>query len=189
MSVCAGGTDKNTGEVARAYNRDNKRRLADDSARDVYWLWGGLQIDLPRNLLVHMEPAARARIFSFPLSGQARVDQLFREAQESIVSRQMVLTVAQQDDAPKRARDARLNLRQEGLLVLGHQDSHPHVAKALQLPVPVKGEWIAARVVPVEATDTRPFFSVAEQRWARAQPDEPVVAAPKLPQRLDMFWS
>ena len=181
--------DKNTGEVGRAYNRDNKRRLADSSARDVYWLWGGLQIDLPRNLLLHMDPAARDRIFSFPRSGQARVNQLFREIQESIVSRQMVLTVAQQDDAPKRARDARLKLREEGLLVLGHQESHPHIAKALQLPVPVKGEWIATRVVPVVETDSRPFFSVAEQRWARAQPDEPVVAAPKLPQRLDIFWT
>ena len=136
-----------------------------------------------------MERAARDRIFSFPRSGQARVDQLFREVQESIVGRQVVLTVAQQDDAPKRARDARLNLRAEGLLVLGHQESHPHVAKALEIPVPVKGEWIATRVVPVEATDNRPYFSVAEQRWARAQPGEPVVAAPKLPPRLDIFWT
>lgn len=182
-------TDRNTGDVGRAYNRDNKRRLADASASDVHWLWGGLQVDLPRNLLLHMDPVARDRIFSFPRSGQARVDQLFREVRDSIVGRQVVLTVAQQDDAPKRARDARLSLRDEGLLVLGHQESHPQVAKALQLPVPVKGEWIATRVVPVEATDSRPFFSVAEQRWARAHPDEPVVPAPKLPQRLDVFWT
>lgn len=181
-------TDRNTGEVGRAYNRDNKRRLTDASARSVYWLWGGLQIDLPRNLLLHMDAAARNRIFAFPRSGQARVDQLFREVRDSIVGRQVVLTVAQQDDAPKRARDARLRLRDEGLLVLGHQESHPHVAKALQLPVPVKGEWVATRVVPVEATDSRPFFSVAEQRWARANAEEPVVPAPKLSQRSDIFW-
>ncbi|GAB3862519.1 hypothetical protein GCM10028801_28120 [Nocardioides maradonensis] len=178
-------TDKTTGDVRRAYNRDNKRRLADAAAADIYWLWGGLQDDLPRNLLLHMEPAARDRIFSFPRSGQARVNQLFREVQESIVSRQMVLTVAQQDDAPKRARDARLKLQNEGLLVLGHQETHPRVAAALGLPVPVKGEWIAVRVVPVEPTDSRPFFSAAEQRWARAQREEPVTPAPK----LDIVWT
>ncbi|MBW9205376.1 hypothetical protein KV097_05410 [Mumia sp. zg.B17] len=182
-------TDKHTGEARRAYNRDNKRRLAEASARDVHWLWGGLQIDLPRNLLLHMDPVARDRIFSFPRSGQARVDQLFREVPDSIVSRRVVLTVAQQDDAPKRARDARLNLRGEGILVLGHQESHPHIARALELPVPVKGEWIATRVVPVETTDTRPFFSVAEQRWARALPDEPIVPAPGLTQGVDVSWT
>ncbi|GAA1807305.1 hypothetical protein GCM10009795_060630 [Nocardioides hankookensis] len=178
-------TDKTTGEVRRAYNRDNKRRLADSASTDIYWLWGGLQQDLPRNLLLHMEPAVRDRIFSFPRSGQARVNQLFREVRESIVSRQMVLTVAQQDDAPKRARDARLKLQNEGLLVLGHQETHPRVAAALGLPVPVKGEWISVRVVPVEPTDSRPFFSVAEQRWARSHRDEPVTPAPK----LDIVWT
>jgi len=100
----------------------------------------------------------------------------------------VVLTVAQQDDAPKRARDARLHLRSEGLLVLGHQESHPHVATALELPVPVKGEWVAVRVVPVEPTDTRRFFTVAGQRWARGASDEPVAPAPVLPKRLDLFW-
>ena len=120
--------DKDTGELGAPTTATTSAACADRPRPDIYWLWGGLQDDLPRNLLLHMEPAARDRIFSFPRSGQARVDQLFREVQESIVSRQMVLTVAQQDDAPKRARDARLNLRKEGLLVLGHQESHPHVA-------------------------------------------------------------
>lgn len=177
--------DKATGEGRRAYNRDNKRRLAEAAWTSIHWLWGGLQEDLPRNLLLQMEPAARNRIFSFHRSGQARVNQLFREVQESIVSRQMVLTVAQQDDAPKRARDARPRLQSEGLLVLGHQETHPRVAAALGLPVPVKGEWIAVRVVPVEPTDRRPFFTVAEQRWARAHLDEPVTPAP----RIDIVWT
>lgn len=175
---------KDTDERVRAYNRDNKRRLADSTTKDVYWLWGGLQVDLPRNLLLHLHADARGRIFSFPRSGQARVDQLFREVQGQIVGRQVVLTVAQQDDAPKRARDARVHLRGEGILVLGHQDSHPRVAAALQLPVPVKGEWIAVRVTPVERADTRPYFTAGEQRWAKANADDQVVAAPELPKKL-----
>ena len=102
--------DKESGERVRAYNRDNKRRLDDGSSKDICWLWGGLQTDLPRNLLLEMDSDARQRIFAFPRSGQARVNQLFREVQGRVVGRQTVLTVAQQDDAPKRARDARLHL-------------------------------------------------------------------------------
>ena len=88
------------GNLERAYNRDNKRCLANTSAGSVYWLWGGLQTDLPRNLLLHLNPDARERILSPRLSGQKRVDQLFREVQGQIVGRETVLTVAQQDDAP-----------------------------------------------------------------------------------------
>ena len=84
-----------------------------------------MQTDLPRNLLLHMNPDARERIVSFPRSGQKRVDQLFQEVQGQIVGRQTELTVGQQDDAPKRARDA------------------------LGLPAPVKGEWIAARLASI----------------------------------------
>lgn len=176
-------TDGN-GDTVRAYNRDNKRRLAESSASAVYWLWGGLQADLPHNLLLHLDPAARNRVFSFPASGQKRVDQLFREVQGRIVGRQTVLTVGQQDDAPKRARDARLHLRAEGIVVLGHQESHPMIARALRLPIPVKGEWIAVRLAPVSEADDRPFFPLGGQRWAVAHADEPVIAAPKLPRSV-----
>lgn len=106
-------SDKTTGALIRGYNRDNKRRLADTSAGIVFWLWGGgLQVDLPHNLLLNLDMDARGRILSPNLSGQKRVDQLFREVQGSIVGRETVLTVAQQDDAPKRVRDAGRHLGQ-----------------------------------------------------------------------------
>ncbi|CAJ1493878.1 NaeI family type II restriction endonuclease [[Mycobacterium] kokjensenii] len=162
------------GNTVRGYNRDNKRRLAESSAGAVYWLWGGLQTDLPRNLLLQMAPDARERILSPELSGQKRVDQLFRAIQGQIVGRRTVLTVAQQDDAPKRVRDARTVLRREGVLILGHQDAHPAIAAALGLPVPIKGEWIAVRIAPVTETDGRPFFEMHGRRWARARDDDPV---------------
>lgn len=166
------------GNLERAYNRDNKRCLANTSAGSVYWLWGGLQNDLPRNLLLHLSPDVRERILSPRLSGQKRVDQLFREVQGQIVGRETVLTVAQQDDAPKRARDARIPLRREGIAILGHQDAHPTIAAALDLPVPVKGEWLAVRIIPVSEADTRPSVTMHGERWARAHDDEPVVAVP-----------
>lgn len=159
--------------LERAYNRDNKRSLANSAARQVYWLWGGLQVDLPRNLLLHMDPVVRERILSPKLSGQKRVEQLFREVQGQIVGRETVLTVAQQDDAPKRVRDARKPLQREGIVILGHQDAHPVIAEALGLPVPVKGEWIAERIIRVSETDSRPFVTMHGRRWARAHHDEP----------------
>lgn len=164
------------GNAERAYNRDNKRSLANNSAEHVYWLWGGLQEDLPRNLLLHLDDSVRARILSPERSGQERVDELFRQVQCRVVSRQTVLTVAQQDDAPKRVRDARIPLRKEGILILGHQDAHPQIAAALALPVPVKGEWIAVRITAVSEADARPFVTLSGQRWARANDDEPRVS-------------
>ncbi|MGW4565679.1 NaeI family type II restriction endonuclease [Streptomyces sp. NPDC004561] len=83
-----------------------------------------------------------------------------------------MLTVGQQDDAPKRARDARKALRPKGIVVLGHQGSHPHVARKLELPAPTKGEWISTRLVPVPSDDARPKFSLDGQFWGRARGKE-----------------
>ncbi|CAL9498417.1 Type-2 restriction enzyme NaeI [Streptomyces sp. enrichment culture] len=165
------------GARVRAYNRDNKRKFFYGTKSEVYWLWGGLQTDLPTNLLLHLDAEARERILTASLprrasSGQQRLNQLFREVPDRIISRQTVLTVGQQDDSPKRARDARKHLRPEGTVVLGHQKSHPHIARALGLPIPIKGEWISTRLVPVSSGDDRPKFSVDGQFWARARENE-----------------
>jgi hypothetical protein len=183
----------NGGRV-RAYNRDNKRKLSDGAKSEVYWLWGGLQTDLPTNLLLHLEPETRKRILpesqaGRAASGQQRVNQLFGEVRDRIIGRQTVLTVAQQDDSPKRARDARIALRPKGIIVLGHQGSHPHVARALGLPVPIKGEWISTRLVPVSSYDVRPKFSLDGQFWARAREDELHLGphpAPDLPYKREI---
>lgn len=112
---------------SRQYNRDNKRRLNDGGLESIRWLWGGLQDDLPANLLLQMDAEKRSVILS-PNSGQQRVNALLREVQGTIIPRSTVLTVAQQDDAMKRPRDARLprHVGDEGYLVLGHQDADPH---------------------------------------------------------------
>jgi hypothetical protein len=101
--------------------------------------------------------------------------------QGRLVGRQTVLTVAQQDDSPKRARDARIHLLPKGIVVLGHQGSHPHVARALELPVPIKGEWISTRLVPVSSDDARPKFSLDGQFYACACENDPEEPAPDLP--------
>ncbi|TDD59341.1 restriction endonuclease [Kribbella antibiotica] len=166
---------------ARAYNRDNKRKIDPDHAGGIHWLWGGLQTDLPRNHIRNLPDDARSRIFAFPKSGQKRVDQLFREVQGRIVGRQTVLTVAQQDDAPKRARDARLRLRDEGVIVLGHQKEHSMIASALGLTAPIKGEWIAVRVKRAR-THLPDAFEADGAWWTLAKDSDPPEPAPDLSQ-------
>ena len=172
-------TNAATGLRVRAYNRDNKRRLADESAARVHWLWGGLQTDLPSNLLLRLPGATRARILSGS-SGQQRVNRLFREVQNRLIGRHTVLTVGQQDDAPKRARDARDPLQREGIIVLGYSTPDPSYAQALGLPVPVQGEWISVRLVPAIEDDPRPSIDIEGSRWRRASDDDPIRPGPKI---------
>ena len=169
------------GERVRAYNRDNKRRIDAAHLEDIYWLWGGAQTDLPENTLLHMDPARRGRVLAPGMSGQQRVDALFRENVGELVRRPVLCTVAQQDDAPKRARDARQHLQPEGILVLGHQEAHPEIALALGLPVPVKGEWVAVRVVAVTPTDPRSKAYFDGSWWRVATSSDRQAPAPNIP--------
>jgi hypothetical protein len=174
----------------RAYNRDNKRRIGDGARDEIHWLWGRPRADLPPNVLLQMSPATRAEIFADTRSGQKRVDALFTLVQEQIVGRAVVLTVAQQEDAPKRARDARLHLRSSGIVVLGHQENHPLVAAHLGLDIPEKGEWISARLIRVPEYGTRRRVWIGEYSnaktgersaagwWAIARPHEPEEPGP-----------
>lgn len=172
-------------------NRDAKRQLkATDRAR-IRWLWPN-HGRLAANLFLTLGPEDRERIFSARSSrgnqhGQARVNELFRTVQGRIVRRAELATVAQQDDFMKRARasgGARSLLRADGILVLGHQDSDPLVARALGLPVPQKGELVAARVVS-DATKRRyPGVVIDSQWWVVAAQQDPVVPAPLVPKQI-----
>ncbi|MEV6718751.1 NaeI family type II restriction endonuclease [Lentzea sp. NPDC051208] len=175
-----------------AANRDNKRKLNSKGRSAVVPLWPH-RGELRKNLLLHMDAAARSRVFSAMAKkgsqhGQARVNQLFRELQGVLVSRTVLATVAQQDDPMKRARGyggARTYLRPEGILVLGHQDNDPAVARALGLPVPHKGEFVAARVVPAPEGSTRPAAEIEGRRWVVATASDPVFEAPVVPRKRD----
>jgi hypothetical protein len=118
--------------------------------------------------------------------GQARTNELFRRVQGRIIRRPELATVARQDDFMKRARGnggARTQLRADGILVLGHQEPDPEVARALGLPVPRSGEFISARVVPASPGHIGPCAEIAGERWVLAQRGDPVVTAPAVPRR------
>ncbi|MCD2100240.1 NaeI family type II restriction endonuclease [Rhodococcus rhodochrous] len=167
------------GARVRAYNRDNKRRITEDALERVYWLWGGIQSDLPPNLLLHLPHSVRDDVLAPGSSGQGRVDSLFRNVQNRLINRSVVLTVGQQDDAPKRVRDARTRLRREGIIILGHEQHHQSVAISLGLDIPHKGSWISTRVTPVSNDEDRARFFLDGQWWAQATKEDDVVAAPE----------
>lgn len=156
-------------------NKDRKRRFSGEGLDAISWLVrdGALE----ENLLLHLEESTRTAILGSGLRGQPRVNQLFRLVQGRLVNREALLTVAQQDDGPKRARDARIRLRSEGILVLGHQVGHRRIAEALGLPSSTKGTWLSARVVPADSA-VEGAVEIAGQLWRRASASDPAVAGP-----------
>jgi hypothetical protein len=169
-------------------NRDSKRQLSAAARSRIRQLWPR-HGHLAENIFLHMDPRDRERVFSAQARrgtqhGRAKTNELFRTVQRRIVRRAEVATVAQQDDFMKRARGnggARTALQAEGILVLGHQDNDPLVAAALGLPVPRKGEFVSARVVPAHEDD--PVAVIGGRRWVLARPGDPQVPAPMIPRQ------
>ncbi len=156
-------------------NKDGKRRLNELGIGAMAWLANPGQ--LAENLLLHLPTDVRSSILDDRLSGQQRINQLLRVVQHRLIRREVALTVAQQDDGPKRVRDARIPLQSEGIVVLGHQGQHPNIARSLGLDVPPKGSWITCRVAR-SRPDESGGIEIAGQWWRRAQPDDPMEPGP-----------
>jgi hypothetical protein len=177
-----------TADLNLGRNRDAKATLSRLGRLRVTSLWPN-HGRLPPNLFLELDEQTRNRIFAARARrgnkhGQAKVNELFRSVQGRIIRRAEVATVAQQDDPMKRARGsggARTYLQPEGIVVLGHQDNDPQVAASLGLPVPHKGEFISARVVPAERTAVVPVAEIDGRLWRLAHPSDPVVPAPTIP--------
>ena len=118
-------------------NRDGKRTVRASAKEQIIWLVE--HGDLPANFLSTISDETRTKIMSHR-SGQNRVNELFRLVQRRIITRNALETVARQLDPMKRMRDARKALFGEGILVIGHQDTDPEMARSHGLPVPKKGE-------------------------------------------------
>lgn len=123
-------------------NRDGKRSIRTKQQGLIRWLLKEHAIET--HILATLTEDDRLSILA-PKGGQARVNELFRRVNDRIISRNAIETVARQLDPMKRMRDARLELEDEGIRILGHQDGDPDEARRLGLPVPNKGEAIATR--------------------------------------------
>lgn len=135
-------------------NKDHKRQLNPSGRTRVHWLLH--RAHMPENLLLHLTPDVRSRVLASGSSGQARIDELFRSVPNRIVRREVVVAVGQQDDAPKRVRDARKRLAPEGMVILGHLQNDRAKARKLGLPEPVKGEWISTHSASTRTEGTDP---------------------------------
>lgn len=149
--------------LTESRNKDSKGRLSPRALASMAWL--AKDAELPENLLLHLDDATRDAVLDPALSGQRRINELFHRVQERIIRREVVLTVAQQDDGPKRVRDARKHLAQFGIEILGHQEDHPEAARLFGLPVPRKGEWVSVSVVDADVGE--PGAAVIGGRWKR----------------------
>jgi hypothetical protein len=132
-------------------NRDQKGSLSALGKSRIKWLFR--DAPMQPNILIQLPAAHVARIFA-PRSGQARVNELFRVATNMRISRNIIATVAQQDDFMKRVREnggARSVLRSEGYLILGGDYSaQTAIARSLGCTVPEPGELVSIRVGPVD---------------------------------------
>ncbi|OKI46334.1 restriction endonuclease [Streptomyces sp. TSRI0281] len=164
-----------------AKSRDLKRTLKAEHRNKIMWLWHST--DLPENILLHMPEADREAVLG-KRSGQSRINELFRRVQHRRIGRNVMRSVAQQEDYMKRIRGnvgARSALRHEGIIVMGDYRSHQDIAVQLGLPVPEVGEFVSARVVPSVPGNGRPIAEIGGESWSLALPGDPQVTAPELP--------
>ncbi|MFD4523168.1 NaeI family type II restriction endonuclease [Streptomyces sp. NPDC058470] len=158
-------------------NRDGKRTPSAAGRDAIEWIIP--EGKLPENILLTLSEQDREAIFKTGLSGQSRTNELFRRVQGRSVNRNTVLTVARQDDSPKRVRDARHHLRSAGIMILGHQKQHPYIARDLGLRVPEKGSWVAVRVAHLDNTQSaRRSTRISGQDYAVWKEGDRPVPAP-----------
>jgi len=161
-------------------NRDGKRSITADGRNHIEWVFK--DATLPPNILLQLPRSTVDEIMSLS-SGQKRIDQIFRVAQQMRIGRGVIATLGQQDDYMKRVRGnggSRSRLKPEGILVLGHYDEHKRIAQGLGIPEPGKGESVSVRVVPAnkEGIGT---VSLDNRLWRVAKPTDHVVPAPDCP--------
>ncbi|MFD2354220.1 NaeI family type II restriction endonuclease [Nonomuraea ferruginea] len=127
-------------------NRDAKRTLNRRGRASIRWLFK--DAPLPENALLRLPSKDIDAIFGAG-SGQQRVNELFRRAQRRPISRNVVATVAMQEDYMKRVRGnggARSALRPEGIVIFGQYKNHVQTATALGLQPPGPGESMSVRL-------------------------------------------
>lgn len=163
-------------------NRDRKTGLNAHGRSQILWL----HEDAPMqpNALLQLPAGVVNQIMS-GRSGQARLNELFRRATNRRLSRNIVATVAQQDDYMKRVRDnggSRGALRPEGYLILsGDYHVQRNLATALGALTPEAGELVSVQVVPAEGSASG-GVQIGDAWWRLARPGEAtVVPAPVVP--------
>ncbi|WAL72647.1 NaeI family type II restriction endonuclease [Kitasatospora sp. YST-16] len=151
--------------------------------------------ELPKNLLLSLKkesPGTVDAIFRASKDyhgsgngGQLRVNELFRRVRGRLVDRTTVVTVATQQDSPKRVRDARTHLKPDGIIVLGHTKPSPQIADQLGLPRPDKGFWVSAKLTVLDDHSPRRSAVIGGTRYGIWEPGDPPCEAPRINQETE----
>ncbi|WP_416475179.1 NaeI family type II restriction endonuclease [Streptomyces sp. LKA04] len=167
-------------------NRDKKLTLkAKHRMEQVHWIWH--EAELPENVLLHLDDATRKKVLlEGPRKGQQRVIELFRRVQNRRIGRGAIRTAAKQLDYMARLREskgrARTVLREEGIVIAGPYGRHQDIARRLGAEVPQRGEFVSFRVAEaMPHHGDRPSVELEGRHWTLAEPDDPVMQAPRLP--------
>lgn len=162
-------------------NRDQKRSIRQAGRSAISWAW--YDAPLPPNTLLQLENEEVEKIMT-PRSGQQRLNNLFRIAQQMVIPRGIVATVAMQKDYMKRLRyngGSRSALQPEGIVILGDYIHHQNVARELGLPVPGPGDTVSTRLTPLKSGETSLSVLIEGTYWRIAHHHDPVVPAPRIP--------
>lgn len=171
-SIWSAGIVRVTEENRRSSkNRDQKTGLNKLGRSRINWLHHNAPMQ--PNALLNLDPAVVEKIMG-GASGQKRVNELFRSATNTRLTRNIIATVAQQQDPMKRVRangGARTLLQPEGYIILsGDFRDQRLIAQALGVVIPEPGEFVSVRVVRCADGEGA---QISGGYWRIAQPDEP----------------
>jgi hypothetical protein len=163
-------------------NRDSKRTLSKHGKASIRWLFQSAP--LQENILLRLPDEDIDAIFR-STSGQKRINELFRRAQQRPISRNVVATVAMQEDYMKRVRGnggARTTLRPEGIVIFGQYKNHAQAATDLGLQPPGPGEFISVRLARRQPHHSdAAYIELDGEYWVIALATDPPEPGPLIP--------
>lgn len=176
-----------TEHLTGAPNNDGKRKVSAAGKKHIQWISDGSHF--PKTLLLALPDEEINAIFTKGRSGQDRINTFVELAQGVLIDGETLDTVSQQRDGMARLREgdgrARTVLRQQGILIAGHWQSHTNVLRQLEIPLPRmprRGEIVSFRVVKVRPEHGgRPSVTLDEEAWVLAADDDPKEPGPRLP--------
>lgn len=166
--------------LTRGNNRDAKRSISAAGREAIQWIFRDAA--LPPNVLLDLPRSTVDRIMALS-SGQRRIAEIFRVAQQRRIGRGVIATLGQQNDYMKRVRDnggSRGRLKSEGIVILGHYEAHRRIASDLGVPVPERGEMVSVRLAPASEIG-KGVAEIDGGLWRVAVDSDRVVAAPTCP--------
>lgn len=106
------------GLLNKGANKDSKRTISKAGKKEIRWLVEDGR--LPVSLLAELEPEIEATVFAQP-PGQARVREFFKRVMRQPVPRDVICTLAMQEDPMRRVRQDRASSSLDGMKILsGH---------------------------------------------------------------------